>query len=31
MLEQKKAAMMEAFLEDRRKSVKVEVNPEALK
>jgi len=31
MMEQKKVAMVEAFLSDRRKSAKVEVNPEALK
>ena len=29
--EQKKNAMLEAFLSDRRKSAKVEINPEALK
>lgn len=31
MSERKKATMVEAFLEDRRKEYKVEVNPEALK
>ncbi|MHB1013247.1 MAG: peptidylprolyl isomerase [Desulfobacteria bacterium] len=31
LAERKKMAMLEAFLSDRRKSVKVEINPEALK
>jgi len=31
MTEQKKAAMVEAFLSERRKTAKVEINPEALK
>jgi hypothetical protein len=31
LAEQKKSAMLEAFLADRRKSVKIEINPEALK
>jgi hypothetical protein len=31
MAEQKKNATLEAFLSDRRKSAKVEINPEALK
>ena len=31
LAEQKKGAMLEAFLSDRRKSAKVEINPEALK
>ena len=31
MMQQKEAAMMEAFLSDRRRSAKVEINPEALK
>ncbi len=29
--EQKKNAMLEAFLADRRRTAKVEINPEALK
>jgi hypothetical protein len=31
LAEQKKNATLEAFLSDRRKSAKVEINPEALK
>jgi peptidyl-prolyl cis-trans isomerase D len=31
MIEQRKSAMLEAFLSDRRKTIKVEVNPAALK